>query len=85
MPLFIRCLSDREEIPITLHIPVNFAICGHAITLDPLVVPVNIKGIGLQLVQEIRSYFPLTKLFSPKISFKFSISTFSCILNIPVV
>jgi len=77
----IRCLLDREEIPITLHIPVYFVICGHPVTLDSLVVPVNIKGIGFRLIQEIRSYFPLTKLFSGKVLFKFSISMFSCILT----
>ena len=77
----IRCLLDRKEIPITLHIPVCFVICGHPVTLDSLMVPVNIKGIGFRLIQEIRSYFPLTKLFSGNVLFKFSISMFSCTLT----
>lgn len=61
-----RYLSGREAIPITLHIPVCFVICGRSVILDPLVVPVTIKGIGFRLIQEVHSYFPLRFLaYSP--------------------
>lgn len=68
-----RCLLGHEEIPITLHIPVRFTICGHNVALDSLVVPAKIKGIGFRLIQGIRSYWPLTKIFSTSVAIKFSI------------
>jgi len=68
-----RCLFERDKVLITLRIPVHFIICDHPVTLDLLVVPVHIKGIGFQLIKEVRSYLPLTKLFSRNFPFKFSI------------
>ena len=62
----MQCISSRDKI---LGVSVN--ICGYSLDLPGLKVDTTIRGIGEDLIREVRVYAGLSRLFSANVPFDF--------------